>query len=119
MPATEALAAAGLAPVALAPKEGLALINGTQVSTALALSGLFAAEDVFAAAIVAGAMSVEAARGSSVPFDARIHDVRGHPGQIDVAAALRARSAASGIMAEHRNRAPGAGPVFASAASRR
>jgi histidine ammonia-lyase len=104
MPAVEALVAAGLAPVALAPKEGLALINGTQVSTALALAALFAAEDVFAAAIVAGAMSVEAARGSSVPFDARIHDVRGHRGQIDVAAAFRALFAKSGIMAEHQNR---------------
>jgi len=104
MPAAEALAAAGLAPVALAPKEGLALINGTQVSTALALSALFAAEDVLAAAIVAGAMSVEAARGSSVPFDARIHDVRGHRGQMDVAATFRALFAGSGIMAGHGNR---------------
>ncbi len=104
MPAIEALAAAGLAPIALAPKEGLALINGTQVSTALALAGLFATEDVFAAAIVAGALAVEAARGSSVPFDARIHDVRGHQGQIDVAGAFRALFAGSGIMAEHKNR---------------
>ncbi len=104
MPAEEALVGAGLAPVALAPKEGLALINGTQVSTALALSGLFAAEDVFAAAIVAGAMSLEAARGSSVPFDARIHDVRGHRGQIDVAATFRGLFAGSGIMAGHGNR---------------
>jgi histidine ammonia-lyase len=104
MTAPEALKVAGLAPLALAPKEGLALINGTQVSTALALSALFAAEDVFAAAIVAGAMSVEAARGSSVPFDARIHDVRGHRGQIDVAAAFRALFEGSGIMVEHQNR---------------
>ena len=104
MPAAEALAIAGLAPIALGPKEGLALINGTQVSTALALAGLFAAEDVFAAAIVAGALSVEAARGSSVPFDARIHAVRGHQGQIDVAAAFRALFDGSGIMAAHGNR---------------
>ncbi len=104
MPAAEALAVAGLVPIALAPKEGLALINGTQVSTALALSGLFAAEDAFAAAIVAGAMSLDAAKGSSVPFDARIHAVRGHAGQIDVAAAFRDLFAGSGIMAAHRNR---------------
>ena len=104
MPAAEALAAAGLRPIALAPKEGLALINGTQVSTALALAGLFAAEDVFAAAIVAGAVAVEAARGSSVPFDARIHAVRGHQGQIDVAAVFRSLFKGSGIMAEHENR---------------
>ena len=72
-------------PLKLAPKEGLALLNGTQVSTALALSGLFAAEDVFAAAISAGALSVDAAAGSDTPFDARIHDLRGHAGQRDVA----------------------------------
>jgi len=72
-------------PLKLAPKEGLALLNGTQVSTALALSGLFAAEDVFAAAMSAGALSVDAAAGSDTPFDARIHDLRGHAGQRDVA----------------------------------
>ena len=78
MPAVEALAAAGLAPIALAPKEGLALINGTQVSTALALAGLFAAEDVFAAAIVAGALVVEAARGEQRPLR-RAHPRRPRP----------------------------------------
>ena len=72
-------------PLKLAPKEGLALLNGTQVSTALALSGLFAVEDVFAAAMSAGALSVDAAAGSDTPFDARIHDLRGHAGQRDVA----------------------------------
>jgi histidine ammonia-lyase len=72
-------------PIKLAPKEGLALLNGTQVSTALALMGLFAAEDVFAAAVAAGALSVDAAAGSDTPFDARIHALRGHPGQRDVA----------------------------------
>src|SRR6185503_6267725 len=72
-------------PLKLAPKEGLALLNGTQVSTALALNGLFAAEDVFAAAVAAGALSVDAAAGSDTPFDARIHELRGQPGQRDVA----------------------------------
>jgi histidine ammonia-lyase len=104
MPAAKALAAAGHAPIELAPKEGLALINGTQVSTALALSGLFGAEDVFAAAVVAGALSLEGAKGSSVPFDSRLHDVRGHAGQTDVAAAFRRLLDGSGIMAAHGNR---------------
>jgi len=72
-------------PIKLGPKEGLALLNGTQVSTALALRGLFAAEDVFAAAVCAGALSVDAAAGSDTPFDARIQEVRGHAGQRDVA----------------------------------
>jgi len=72
-------------PLKLAPKEGLALLNGTQVSTALALAGLFAAEDVFAAAVSAGALSVDAAAGSDTPFDDRIHELRGHAGQRDVA----------------------------------
>ena len=72
-------------PIKLAPKEGLALLNGTQVSTALALRGLFGAEDVFAAAVAAGALSVDAAAGSDTPFDARIHELRGHAGQREVA----------------------------------
>src|SRR5262245_55203836 len=74
--ARDALASAGLTALKLAPKEGLALLNGTQVSTALALTGLFAAEDVFAAAVVAGSLSVDAAAGSDTPFDARIHALR-------------------------------------------
>jgi histidine ammonia-lyase len=86
MPAAAALRDAGLAPARLAPKEGLALLNGTQVSTALALVGLFAAEDVFAAAVVAGALSVDAAAGSDTPFDPRIHALRGHAGQSELAA---------------------------------
>ncbi|MFO0814995.1 MAG: histidine ammonia-lyase [Gemmatales bacterium] len=85
----EAMAAAGLTPFVLAPKEGLALLNGTQVSTALAIQGLLATEDIFHAALVSGAMSVEAAQGSRKPFDPRIHDVRGLTGQRDVAAAYR------------------------------
>ncbi|PNH94294.1 histidine ammonia-lyase [Vibrio diazotrophicus] len=85
----EALKLAGLSPITLAPKEGLALLNGTQASTAFALEGLFMAEDLFASATVCGAMSVEAALGSRRPFDHRIHEVRGHQGQIDAAAAYR------------------------------
>lgn len=83
----EALTRAGLTAFTLAPKEGLALLNGTQVSTAFALQGLFAAHDIFQAAMVAGAMSVEAAQGSRAPFDPRIHEVRGLPAQCDVAGA--------------------------------
>ena len=85
----EAISIAGLEPITLAPKEGLALLNGTQASTAFALEGLFAAEDLFASAIVCGAMSVEAALGSRKPFDPRIHRVRGHRPQMDTAAAYR------------------------------
>jgi histidine ammonia-lyase len=85
-----ALKAAGLEPLVLGPKEGLALLNGTQVSTALALAGLFAAEDLLLGSIVSGAMAIDAALGSRVPFDARIHNVRGQPAQIAVAAAFRA-----------------------------
>jgi histidine ammonia-lyase len=99
--APEALTLAGLAPMTLAPKEGLALLNGTQVSTALALVGLFAAEDAFAAAVVAGAMSVDAAMGSDTPFDPRIHALRGQPGQIDVAAVYRMLLAGSAIRDSH------------------
>jgi len=89
VPARQALEIAGLAPMELAPKEGLALLNGTQVSTAYALRGLFDAEDLFAAATVCGALTVEATLGSRSPFDARVHDVRGQRGQIDAAAAYR------------------------------
>ncbi|MCT8344974.1 MULTISPECIES: histidine ammonia-lyase [Photorhabdus] len=89
LPAKEALAKANLQPITLAAKEGLALLNGTQVSTAFALRGLFEAEDLLAAAIVCGSLSVEAALGSRKPFDARVHAVRGQQGQIDVAALYR------------------------------
>jgi histidine ammonia-lyase len=90
MDSAAALEAAGIEPLVLGPKEGLALLNGTQVSTALALEGLFAAEDLLAGSIVTGAMCVDAALGSRTPFDARIHNVRGQPPQIAVAAAFRA-----------------------------
>jgi histidine ammonia-lyase len=99
--AMEGLRLAGLEPVKLRAKEGLALINGTQVSTALALAGLFGAEDVFAAAMVAGAMSVDALKGSDAPFDDRIHQVRGQPGQIAVAREYRELIAGSAIRASH------------------
>jgi histidine ammonia-lyase len=103
VPGAQALAAAGLTPVDLAPKEGLALLNGTQVSTALALSGLFAAERAMSAAFVAGAMTVDACLGSDTPFDARIHAVRRHRGQIDAAEIYRTLLAGSAIRASHVN----------------
>tara|TARA_R110002167_G_scaffold110840_1_gene281921 strand:+ start:1752 stop:3368 length:1617 start_codon:yes stop_codon:yes gene_type:complete len=84
-----ALSIAGLAPISLAPKEGLALLNGTQASTAFALEGLFETEDLYASATVCGALSVEAALGSRSPFDVRIHAARGHQTQIDAAEAYR------------------------------
>ena len=89
LPAATALQKAGLAPVTLAAKEGLALLNGTQASTAFALRGLFEAEDLFASAVVCGALTTEAVLGSRRPFDARIHDVRGQRGQIAAAALFR------------------------------
>ena len=101
LPARQALARAGLAPIELAPKEGLALLNGTQVSTALALAGLFEAERVFQGALVTGALATDAARGSDGPFDARIQELRRHRGQIEVAAALRDLMRGSAIRASH------------------
>ena len=101
LPGAAALAAAGLTPVELAPKEGLALLNGTQVSTALALAGLFAAERALAAAFVAGALTVDACLGSDTPFDPRIHAVRGHRGQQDAAQVYRDLLAGSSIRASH------------------
>ncbi|HTV77482.1 MAG TPA: histidine ammonia-lyase [Steroidobacteraceae bacterium] len=103
LPAVQALARLGMTPLTLAPKEGLALLNGTQVSTALALQGLFAAERVFAAAVVTGAMSVDALKGSDAPFDPRIQAARGQPGQIEVAARYRGLLAGSGIRESHRD----------------
>lgn len=102
LPGAAALARIDLAPLVLGPKEGLALLNGTQVSTALALAALFSAETLAATALVAGAMSVDAVRGSDTPFDARIHALRGQPGQIRAAALLRALLAGSAIRESHR-----------------
>jgi len=101
IPAKDALKIAGLAPLKLQAKEGLALLNGTQVSTALALAGLFEIENVFAAAMVAGAMSVDAMKGSMVPFDPRIHAVRRQQGQIDTAAKYLELIQGSEINASH------------------
>ena len=101
MPAAAALAKAGLEPLVLGPKEGLALLNGTQTSTALALAGLFEAERAFQAALVTGALATDAARGSDGPFDPRIHALRRHQGQVEVAASLRALIAGSAIRASH------------------
>jgi len=97
----EALQIIGRQPFVLGPKEGLALLNGTQVSTSLALAALFGAENLLAAALVAGALSLEALKGSVKPFDARIHAARGQPGQMAVASALRALLAGSDIDASH------------------
>ncbi|MBV9346329.1 MAG: histidine ammonia-lyase [Gammaproteobacteria bacterium] len=102
VPAAEALAQEGLTPPALGPKEGLALLNGTQVSTALALAALFELEDVFAAAVVSGTLSIDALQGSDTPFDARIQHVRGHDGQARVAQVYRRLLEGSAIRESHR-----------------
>jgi histidine ammonia-lyase len=103
MPAEQGLREIGLPLLALEPKEGLALLNGTQVSTALALSGLFAAENAFVAAVVAGALAVDALKASDAPFDARIHAARGQHGQELVARCYRALLAGSEIRESHRD----------------
>lgn len=101
MPASAALERLALAPLQLGPKEGLALINGTQASTALALDALFQGERVFAAALAAGALSVDALKGSAKPFDPRISALRGQPGQIRVAAAIAGLLDGSEIVTSH------------------
>ena len=101
MPAAAALQRMGRDPLALGPKEGLALINGTQASTAIALDALFLGERLFAAALGSGAMAVDALKGSCAPFDARLHALRGQPGQIAVAARLRALLDGSDIGTSH------------------
>ena len=120
--AAQALLQAGIAPLTLGAKEGLALINGTQTSTALALHALLAFEPVLEAALVIGALTVDAARGSDGPFDPRIHALRGQPGQIDVAQYYRALLAGSKIRqshiagpkagASHRPPPEGSGPLW-------
>jgi histidine ammonia-lyase len=99
--AKQALREAGMEPLVLGPKEGLALLNGTQVSTALALAGLFGAEDLLSAAVVSGAASIDAIQGSIAPFDPRVHEARGQPGQIKVAAKIRGLVEGSDILASH------------------
>lgn len=97
-----ALKAAGLAPIILGPKEGIAMINGTQTSTALALAGLFDAWRLAKTALVTGALSTDAAMGSYAPFRAEIQALRGHKGQIDAAATLRDLLESSDIRESHR-----------------
>ncbi|MGI9497590.1 MAG: histidine ammonia-lyase [Mariniblastus sp.] len=103
MPAAEALNRLGIPPLVLGPKEGLALINGTQVSTSLALAGFFNCQRVFSAAVVAGAMSVDAAKGSDTPFDERIHQIRNHRAQQDCARLYRELLRDSEIRQSHRD----------------
>ncbi|MBC6439783.1 MAG: histidine ammonia-lyase [Rhodospirillales bacterium] len=99
--AAVALERIGIKPIAFCAKEGLALLNGTQVSTALALDGLYRAQDNFGAAMIAGAMSVDASLGADTPFDPRISDARGQPGQIEVAAIYRGLLEGSEIRKSH------------------
>jgi len=103
MSGKDALAAAGLAPVVLGPKEGIGMINGTQVSTALALGGLFETWRCAMGSLITGALSTDAIMGSSAPFRAEIHALRGHPGQIDTGKALRGLMAGSEIRESHRD----------------
>ena len=100
-PAAAALKAKNILPLQLQAKEGLALINGTQTSTALALHALFSFEPVLESALVIGALTVDAARGSDGPFDPRIHALRGQPGQIDVAQYYRSLLSGSAIRKSH------------------
>jgi histidine ammonia-lyase len=106
VPAAQALARARIEPLQLGPKEGLALVNGTQASTAIALDALFTGERVFSAAIAAGALSVDALKGSAKPFDPRVSELRGQPGQVRVAAVIRELLTGSGILASHASGCP-------------
>jgi histidine ammonia-lyase len=101
MPAGEALRSLGLEPLSLGPKEGIALLNGTQISTAIALDALFTGERVFGSALISGALSVDALKGTVAAFDPRLHEVRGQPGQIEVAAILKSLLDGSPINASH------------------
>jgi histidine ammonia-lyase len=101
LPSAQALARVGLTPLHLGPKEGLALLNGTQFSTANALAGAFETEALLQCALLTGALSTEAAKGSDTPFDPRIHALRRHRGQVDTAAALLQLMAGSAIRASH------------------
>jgi histidine ammonia-lyase len=101
IPAAQSLQNAGLSPITLGAKEGLALLNGTQFSTANALVALFEAETLFQSALITGALSTDAAKGTDAPFDPRIHALRKHRGQIETAATLRALLQGSPIRASH------------------
>ena len=101
LPAAEGLARAGLKPLVLGPKEGLALLNGTQFSNAVALAALFETEVTLQTSLIVGALTTDAARGSDTPFDARIHALRKHHGQIEAAEALRALMSGSALRASH------------------
>ncbi|MBM3362368.1 MAG: histidine ammonia-lyase [Betaproteobacteria bacterium] len=101
MPAATALQVCGIEALKLGPKEGLALINGTQASTALALDALLTADQLLTTGVLVGALTLDAARGSDAPFDPRIHQLRGQPGQIDTAAAYRALLEGSAIRRSH------------------
>ena len=102
MTSAEALKKAGLEPIVLGPKEGLGMINGTQVSTALALAGFFETWRCAMSALVSGALSTDAIMASSAPFRDEIHQLRGHAGQIDAGYALRALMDKSEIRESHR-----------------
>jgi len=102
MAAAQALREAGLEPLELKPKEGLALVNGTQFSTAYALAALFEAERLYRVSLVTGTLATEAAKGSDAPFDGRIHRLRGHATQIETADALRRLMHGSNIRESHR-----------------
>lgn len=102
MPGGDAMAAAGLQPVELGPKEGLALINGTQFSTAFALAGLFGAWRSAQSALVTSALTTDAIMGSTAPLQPEIHTLRGHRGQIEAGIAMRALLAGSVIRESHR-----------------
>ena len=101
MPGDKALATAGLTPLQLGPKEGLALINGTQFSTAFALAGLFGAWQSAQSALVTSALSTDAIMGSTAPLHPQIHKLRGHRGQIQAAETMRALLAGSEIRDSH------------------
>jgi histidine ammonia-lyase len=111
MPAGEALRTLGLEPLSLGPKEGIALLNGTQISTAIALDALFTAERVFGSALVSGALSVDALKGTDAAYDPRLHQVRGQPGQIAVASVLKSLLDGSPIKAFARRLRQGAGSL--------
>ncbi len=101
LPARKALDRAGISPILLAAKEGLALINGTQMITAIGTLALLEATEVAVAADIAGACTLEALKGSHHAFEERIHSLRPHPGQIDCAANLRLILAGSDIARSH------------------